>query len=262
MINQLKAALLLSCISVSSYAYFIDSTLKIENKTNTPLVIIVTQYNGEKFKQPIAANSSTTLNKEVMNNNDHSGWLYQTATQPFEIRSDDTNNTLYAQGRVMYYIHSAYWEEYSFLDSLSSATGVTLDPEYSCHKSNTTFNNKIVIDGKPEKILQPVKAYPTDVHCKGLKSSRLDYLSLYHAVCADGNEGYFQYVFGDSETDLIYALFEPRQKTKYIITTISASSLNDKDKVKKTLDDVLNNPAPSFLYCFGYPGCNSFCGSW
>lgn len=88
---------------------------------------MVFMLDDHAFKRSIPAHSAFTINKELLNNNDHTGFLYKAAAQRFEIRGDDVANQLYAQGRIVYYISGSYWQEYSFLDSLSAAQGITID---------------------------------------------------------------------------------------------------------------------------------------
>jgi hypothetical protein len=128
-----------------------------------------------------------------MQNGDTSGMLYQTSTAPFTIRETDAHGKVYAQGRVAYYVGASLINKYSFLDAITSADNIKLEASYTCKNGgyNTTFDNKIVIDGIPGNEMQ-ARNFPTHASCQGLKSSELsDNNQFYNAVCADGKKSVF-----------------------------------------------------------------------
>lgn len=190
MFKKIKMALLISCISASSYAYVIDTNLTVENRTNVPLLLTMEQPNGQDpVSQPIPAHQTSLI---PMSNGDHGGLLYQTSTAPFKIMSND-NNKVYAQGRVAFYVGASLWNKYSFLNFVSAADGLTVDPVYSCKNGGygTTFENKIIIDGMPGKELQAT-GFPEMVSCQGLKSSELSHQNEYYTpTCFDGRKPLF-----------------------------------------------------------------------
>jgi hypothetical protein len=191
MFKQIQLAVLLSCTSVSSYAYLVETNFTIENKTDVPLVVVVTQPDGLKPLQLILAHETRQI---LVKNGDSSGLLYQTSTAPFNINAlDHKKNPLIVQGRIAFYVGASLGNKYSFLNALSAADGVTIDPSYSCKNGgyNTIFQNKIVIDGIPGNDLA-VKAFPAAVRCDGLKSNDFNPKNLeYTPTCFDGNSSTF-----------------------------------------------------------------------
>src|SRR5437868_3420632 len=158
MFKKIAIALFISSISVSSYAYLIGSNLTIENKTNIPMEINVDAAEG-KITKLISPHAMITLNLNV------NGWkLYHSTTAPFTITSVPlhSDSSVYVEGRVAYYVYDWPSHQYSFLDSLSVASGITIEPSYSCAVSDNTFENKIVIDGTPPENggIQPTKKFP------------------------------------------------------------------------------------------------------
>lgn len=188
MFKKIQLAVFIACCNASSYAYVIDTHFTVENKTDVPMVITVDQPNGQTSNLlHIPAHESTQV---YMQNGDNSGLLYQTSTSPFTIKA---NGKLYLQGRVAYYVGASVWNKYSFLDAISAADGVKVDPSYSCKNGgyNPTFENKIVIDGTPHDEL-PVKEFPSKVSCQGLKFSSLqDEDRHYTPTCFDGMSSTF-----------------------------------------------------------------------
>lgn len=182
---KIPLALFMSCISASSYAYMIGTNLTVENKTDVPMVLSVEQPNGQtEMTQQIPAHKISQL---YITNGDHSGLLYQTSTAPFKILGADNQKT-YVQGRVVYYVGSTVWRKYSFLNTVSAAEGLRVDPVYTCKNggNGNVFENKIVIDGMPGKEME-VKEFPEDTNCQGLKSSTLDASGVnYTPLCFDG----------------------------------------------------------------------------
>lgn len=191
MFKKIQLALLISCISASSYAYVIQTTLTVENKTGAPMQITIDHPNGqEPTTKPIPAHQTTIID---MDNGDHGGLLYQTSTAPFKIKSMGADAKVYAQGRVAYYVGASLWSKYSFLDAVSTADGLKVEPIYSCKNSGYYKNpeNKIVIDGTGGNEMLARK-FPDKVSCMGLKSAKLDEQTLsYTATCFDGKSTTF-----------------------------------------------------------------------
>src|SRR5260221_13900472 len=71
----------------------------------------------------------------------------QRAKSRFSVIGKD-DGKLYAQGRIIEYMGGSYWNEYSFLDGVSTAQGFKMDPIYSCEQGSgaKTFRNGIVIN--------------------------------------------------------------------------------------------------------------------
>lgn len=190
MFKKIKMGLLISCVSVSSYAYVIDSNLIVENKTELPLQIIVDQPNGQDpSTMQILAHQT---NQMPISNGDSSGWLYQTSTAPFKIIGMD-DNKLYVHGRVAFYVGASMWNKYSFLNTITAADGLNVNPTYFCTNGGygVTLENKMVIEGTPGNELQ-VTRFPEVVNCQGLKSSELTHENQYYtATCYDGRVSKF-----------------------------------------------------------------------
>lgn len=152
----------------SAYAYQIDQNLTIENKTNLSLYFSFepSQSGSGKYIRP-----HEKIEIPFNNNGWGSGVLYKPYTVPFVIK-DASTGIEYIRGRVAFYIHSAAWEKYSFLDSVSTGKGVNLDQTYSCMKGGVyyVFQNKLIIEGNPEGAA-PVQAYTDKIKCDGLQSS-------------------------------------------------------------------------------------------
>jgi hypothetical protein len=191
MFKKIQFGLLLSCVSAYSYAYVINANLTVENKTDVPMVIVVDNPNGQaQLTQPIPAHKTTLLHLE---NGDHSGWLYQASTAPFKIRGENANGKVYVQGRLAYYVESAAWTKYSFLNAVSAADNLTVATNYTCENGgySTALDNQIIISGTPENELKE-KKFPTDLICQGLKSSTFrDSNNFYTPTCSDGKTSVF-----------------------------------------------------------------------
>lgn len=183
MLKKISLVLLTTCISASSYAYVIGANLTVQNKTDVPMEIEITPPNKqEKVIKQIPAHETIHT---YIENGDHSGWLYQTSTAPFTIKA---NNKLYAQGRIAFYVGASVGNKYSFLNAVSAADGIKVDPSYSCKNggNGTTFENTIVIDGTPGNAMS-VTEFPDDVSCQGIKSSvyNKDDNQDYTITCSD-----------------------------------------------------------------------------
>lgn len=191
MFKKIQLTLLVASLSASSYAYVIQTKLTVENKTDVPMLMTIDQPNGqESLSKPIPAHQTTILD---MDNGDHSGLLYQTATAPFKIKSMNADAKVFAQGRVAYYVGASLWNKYSFLDAVSAAHGLKVEPVYSCKNSGYYNNpeNKMVIEGTPQADLK-ITDFPAAVNCIGLKSSELKDDNLnYTATCFDGKSSTF-----------------------------------------------------------------------
>jgi len=188
--KHMRTAIFLLCISTSSYAYIIQSNVTIENKTDIPLLITIDQPNKQGSNTlAIPAHLTTEIHVQ---NGDNSGQLYQTSTAPFKIKAAETG-LLYVQGRIAYYVGASLNDKYNFLNSVSYAPGLNVDMHYSCKNGSydTTFENTIVIDGKPTNELV-VKKFPSNLHCEGMVSSDLDKKSMdYTPSCFDGTRSTF-----------------------------------------------------------------------
>lgn len=188
MFKKMNLALLISCISATSYAYVINSNLTVENKTDVPLIMSIEQPNGQDpVTLKISAHTTTPI---FMTNDDHTGYLYQTSIAPFKLLSADGSNKVYAQGRVAFYVGASMWNKYSFVNAVSAAEGLIVDPVYSCKNGgyDSTFDNRIIIDGTPGNELQ-AKEFPEAVRCQGLKSSDLSHENQYYVPnCFDGKK--------------------------------------------------------------------------
>lgn len=192
MFKKIQLAILISGISATSYAYVVESNLTVENKTNVPMVMIIEQPNGQPVKT-ISIPAHQTIDKQYMQNGDHSGLLYQTSSAPFKIRETDENGKVLAQGRVVYYVGASLVNKYSYLNAVTAANNLTVDPVYTCKNGGyeTTFENKLVIAGTADKELK-IKKFPTDFSCQGFKSSTWnDATRQYTAVCFDGSSSTF-----------------------------------------------------------------------
>lgn len=187
MLKKIQFALLLCCINISAYAYVVGVNFTVQNKTDTPMTIVIKQPNGQDPVTQLLAPHKTSI--IYLENNDHSILLYQSAIAPFTISA---NNNIYAQGRIIYYVGSSLWDKYSFLDNISVADGITIDPDYSCENNgNHTIENKIIISGKTSKTLTPTK-FSNSVICQGLKSSSFrDRNNFYTPACFDNETTIF-----------------------------------------------------------------------
>lgn len=191
MFKKIQLGLLISCISVSSYAYVIGTNFTIENKTATPMVMVVEQPNGQANN--IVHIPAHETSKVYLQNGDNSGLLYQTSSAPFKIRDTDTNGKVLVQGRMVYYVGGSLLGKYSFLNAVTAADNLTADPVYSCKNGgyDKIFENKLVIDGTADKELK-VKRFPSDYSCQGLKSSTWnDATKQYIPICFDGSTSVF-----------------------------------------------------------------------
>lgn len=183
MFKKIFSAIFITCISASSYAYVIPTNFSIENKTNVDMTVEITPAvkGQEKITKQIPAHDTLQIS---LDNGDHSGWLYQTSTSPFIIKA---NGKPYVQGRIAYYVGASVGNKYSFLNAVTSADGVKVNPIYSCRNggSNPTFENKIIIDGTPENALK-LPDFPDEVSCQGIKYSHYDMETQdYNVTCSD-----------------------------------------------------------------------------
>jgi len=188
MLKKISLAFCIFCISATSHAYLLKTNFTVENKTDVPLLIEIEQPNGqETLKQPLPAHKK--IDALSLNNNDNTGLLYQTATAPFKIKSVD--GKVYAQGRIAYYVGASWYDEYSFIDAVSTAEDITIDPTYICRAGThgKAFNNDIVIEGTPDKTLK-MTDFPQAIKCKGVKTSRLSEDQHYYNVTCSNNSSF------------------------------------------------------------------------
>lgn len=195
MFKKIQLALIISCVSASSYAYVVETNFSVENKTDVPLAIVIDQPNGQKpIAKALPAHEVTTIK---MDNGDHSGLLYQTSAASFTIKDTIQSVKAYAQGRIGYYVGASMGNKYSFLNAVSAAEGLTLDTNYSCKNGGygTTFDNKLVIEGTPVKSLDG-KEFPANVSCQGIKSSTLSEKNQEYVItCSDDSYSLFHQRF-------------------------------------------------------------------
>jgi hypothetical protein len=186
---------LLMCFSVPSYAYTIGANLVIVNNTNVAMNLQVSHPNGQgNTSYPIPANETTTV---YMENGDKTIWLYQSSIATFSL-NDQVTQTEYVNGRVAYYVGASLWTLYSFLDSVSSGPGITVDQTFSCAAANT-FENRLVINGTPSDAA-PMNPNPNVIHCAGLKNSQLinnPQGQTYQITCSDNTKASFLKQPGD-----------------------------------------------------------------
>jgi hypothetical protein len=185
MFKRISFAFLIYCISISSFAYVIDTNFTIDNQTNSPMALEIEQPNGQpSIDIAIFAHESKKIN---LSKGDKSGLLYQKSSAPFKVK---VNDQVVVHGRVVYYVGASLGNKYSFLNAVSASDGVTTDLSYSCKNGGygKTFTNKIVISGTPDKALE-IKRFPADLSCQGLKSSTFD--GRYTPTCFDGSSTTF-----------------------------------------------------------------------
>jgi hypothetical protein len=246
MFKQIQLGLLISCISASSYAYVVETNFTIENKTDLPMVVDVTQPDGTNPIEIVPAHQTRVM---ALSNDDHSGLLYQTSTAPFKIYAqthrsgEDRTHVLSAQGRIAFYVGASLGNKYSFLNAVSASDGLSVDPIYSCRNGGygTTFDNKIIIDGKPGNELK-VTAFPSEVKCQGVKSSDLDdNHRRYQVSCFDGTSSVYWKDFEDQACNwfgygsLCWSNFEYNNGREFIRTMINSNDFTDQD-IKAQLD--------------------------
>jgi len=190
---KITPLLLLSicCSSASSWAYNIETNLGIENKTNVSMVMIIDPANGQKqITEQLPPHSNKVIHIE---SGDNSWKLYQTAIASFKMKGKN-NDKLYIQGQVVNYVWGSEFRTYSYLNAITAAKGLSVNPTYSCNMNdqwNRIFDkNKFVIDGTPDKELQATDL-PKEASCKGLISSRLSDSNIYTVTCSDGRNSTF-----------------------------------------------------------------------
>lgn len=244
MFKKIQLGLLISCISVSSYAYVVETNFTIENKTDLTMLIDLTLPNGDNRLEFVYAHQTRVM---ALDNGDHSGLLYQTATAPFKIYAqthiagEDSTYVLSGQGRIAFYVGASLGNKYSFLNAVTAADGLTVEPTYSCRNGGygTTFDNKIVIDGKPGNELK-VTAFPNEVMCKGVKSSGLrENHQYYTANCFDGTGSVFWKIDEDSGCNIFHdrceTFFEYYNGKENLALRFFSESVNE-NELKAGLD--------------------------
>lgn len=249
MLKKILSLVFISCISASSYAYFIGSNLTVENKLNIPMLMTITMPDGSKRPVKIPAGETSKVDLSI------SGWeLYKMYNAPFTIKSDDALKKLYAQGRIDYYIHAWPSQQYNFLDSISTAEGVSIDTTYSCYVADTTFENKIIINGTPNTAME-IKQYPQETHCLGLKSSIIsDNHKKYTPTCMNGKTAIFSLTGETNQPDSTEYDYSADEHN--YLRVFFASPWQDDATIKRNLDRVLNEYEKHYYYV------NNFCGSW
>lgn len=198
MLNKLVLSTVLLFINVSlpSYAYVIGANLTVENETDVPMEIIVQQPNGQNYPvKNIPPHQTTTIYTE---NGDQTGLLYHTLVAPFSIK-DAAQKTEYVNGRVAYYVGTAYWSKYSFLDSVAAGEGISVAQTYSCENGGTgiIFENKIRLSGAPRDPA-PANPGPDHVRCEGVKESEVNN-DQYFLKCSDDRQVKFAKLFPNDE---------------------------------------------------------------
>ena len=161
MLKKIHLALLISCISSSSFAYQVKAYLTIDNRTAVPMQIIVQQPNGQAdITQDIPALQATRVTKSQ---NDFGDPLENNMSYVLSLNQSHAFITIkgiaankdktYLQGRITYYAGGGASSKYSFLDDIFAAEGLSFKPKYTCRsaeKSDHVFDNQIVIEGTPE----------------------------------------------------------------------------------------------------------------
>jgi len=188
MLKKIQLTLLIFFTTTSSYAYEIGANLTIENKTNTPMIIAIDNPNGQApTTSPIPAHKTSLI---YLKNGDNSGWLYQKAIAPFIIKDATENNKIYIKGRLVYYVGNAAWVKHSFLNAVTASDDLTVDVHYTCKNGgySAVLDNQIIISGTPQNALSD-KPFPTDLFCRGLKSSTLrgSQNDFYTPICFDND---------------------------------------------------------------------------
>lgn len=215
MFKQLQLTTLLFCISMSSYAYQVDTNFSIENNTDVLMLLTVEQPNGQpETGMEIPAHKTTTI---TLQNGDHTGLLYQRSSAPFRITQPKSAGKTFVNGRIVYYVGASLANKYSFLNAVTAADGISLTTIYSCHNGGygKTFDNKIIINGQPDKQIK-FKKFPKDFSCQGLKSSTFDEKTGYYTpVCFDNRSSLFykkndledgiRYMNGNNETYFLHS---------------------------------------------------------
>jgi hypothetical protein len=253
MFKKIPLAIFISCISASSFAYQIGTNLTVENNTDVPMLLSVELPKGQAgMTQQIPAHKISQI---YMTNGDHTGLLNQTSTAPFKITGAE-DQKMYVQGRVVYYVGRTVWNKYIFLNSISVADGLQVDPVYTCKNggNGNVFENKLVIDGVPGKELVATE-FPIEKVCQGLKSSTLDQSAVNYApVCFDGEKiTYVQkdvsshYDGGHYHTHYTYAKYSNAADSFMVTFDNSSFDKISNEMLHAELDKV---------------GGNAFCSSW
>src|SRR5437870_5720691 len=121
--KKILLSFLIIFIHSTSYAYVITTDFTVENKTDINMQLEMNQPNGQG--KSVVYVPAHTLIKLYLENGDHSGMLFRTATAPFKL-TDVENKKLYLQGRIGYYVGGlGIFSLYSFLDGISAASGLT-----------------------------------------------------------------------------------------------------------------------------------------
>lgn len=176
MFKKTYLALLISCFSVSSYAYIIGTNFTIENKTDMLLLMEVDQPHSrsDKFLELPPHQESTIY----LENDDYTGYLNQAASRSFTImnlvNTEYAETKTFVQGRISFFLGASIWNKYTFLDSISVAKGLTVNPLYTCENGgNNTLKNKLIIEGNPEDGIVE-REITGEAICNGLKSSEFN----------------------------------------------------------------------------------------
>src|SRR5437868_13183459 len=150
MFKKIQLGLIISCFSISSYAYVIGTNFTIENNTATPMVMTVEQPNGQAENTIHIPAHDTS--KVYLQNGDNRGLLYQTSAAPFKIKEEGASDKILVNGRVVYYVGASLVNKYSFLNSVTAAENLKVDTIYSCQNGGygSTFENKLVINGSAD----------------------------------------------------------------------------------------------------------------
>src|SRR5579872_5085567 len=99
------------------YAYTINSDFIIDNQTDKNLVVYIKQpYSRYPIQNEIPAKKNVTI---AVDNADYTGLLYQASVAPFKI-TESATGLEQVNGRIAFYVGSAVWSKYSFLDSVTS----------------------------------------------------------------------------------------------------------------------------------------------
>ena len=261
MFKKTQLAILVCCVSASSYAYRINSDLIVDNKTGKALQVEISNVTDEKIDQTQQILPGSQTHFKTNNGQVDNGLTGKLDTAIITIKGLE-DQKIYLQARLNYYVGAAkIWEKYSFIDAITKADGVKATPSYTCvskNYSDPTFNNGIVIEETSGKGITATakKDFPYVVTCMGLKSSELlgdnngKPYQDYYPVCFNENFKENKSKFMQSNEDqtnpdkTVFAYANAEGKAYSVI--VEAANLGT-----ETLQTALDNEA-------GYKFCNSW----
>jgi len=273
MFKKTQLAILISCVSASSYAYLISSDLKIVNNTNIPMTVFVTEQpkpNGGKnelqgdvknIPLPAYGFVDVTNPKGVKLNNGRP-WggvgLWKLDSAVITVRGE-TDHKIYLQGRLNYYIDDFSGrmqpDQYSFLDSIFIASGLKQQPTYTCGSSTSfypTFDNQITIGYKGGSTTVgelpdlTKNEFPQVVTCNGLNYSNLEaggsnVYQTYRPHCFDGSKATFNYQYQKDNTENKITTYVYSLSGKNYSVTVDEADNHNAALVQQKFDKKLGN---------------------